>query len=237
MPAKKSNASKAPKVKVPKVGAGEATPKPQASWNNNFLNGGFTFGRRAWYGSTPQDSKKDVRESDRLQLIQRARYAEKNYPAMVQYVNDMVMYVVGDGLTPTSHAADPAKARLYEEYYYRKTRRADLTGRFSGEQVQRCIVRTWAVDGEIFSIKTRNAAGDATMQIVEGHRVLNPDDQALIDAQTWDGIVYDVYGAVRGYWVQTGEAGYKPSLPRPCATWPTSSASPAATACLRCSRR
>ena len=118
MPAKKTNASVPKKTKVPKPGAGSATPKPQASWNNNFLNGGFTFGRRAWYGSTPQDSKKDVRESDRLQLIQRARYAEKNYPSMVQYVNDMVMYVVGDGLTPTSHAADPAKARLYEQYYF-----------------------------------------------------------------------------------------------------------------------
>ena len=209
MPAKKTTT---PKVKVPKAitpGAGDATPKPQASWNNNFLNGGFTFARRAWYGSTPQDSRKDVRESDRLQLVQRARYAEKNYPAMVQFVNDMVMYVVGDGLTPTSHALDPVKARLYEDYYFRKTRRADITGRFSGEQIQRCIVRTWAVDGEIYAIKTKNAAGDACMQMVEGHRVLNPDDQALIDAQTWDGIVYDLYGAVKGYWVQTGEAGYK----------------------------
>jgi capsid protein len=206
MPRKKS--ANVPKPKA-KPSAGEATPKPQASWNNNFLNGGFQFSRRAWYGSTPQDNKRDVREGDRMQLMQRARYAEKNYPSMVQYVNDMVMYVVGDGLKYTSHAEDPAKARLYEEYYYRETRRADVTGK-SGEQIQRIIVHTWAVDGEIFSIKVRDPkTGKAKMQLIEGHRVLNPDDQTLLDKNTWDGIVFDELGGVKGYWVQTGESGYR----------------------------
>jgi hypothetical protein len=108
-------------VEVPKPTAGtQGVPKAQAAqaWSSNFQNAGMSFARRAWYGSTPQDARKDVSQYDRQSLLQKARYAEKNYPSMVQYVNDMVMYVVGDGSKPTSHAADPAKARLYEDYYY-----------------------------------------------------------------------------------------------------------------------
>ena len=198
-------------VKVPVAGSAEA-PKPKASqvgWSSNFQNAGMSFARRAWYGSTPQDARRDVSAFDRQSLLQKARYGEKNYPSMVQYVNDMTMYVVGDGSTPTSRAADPAKARLYEDYYFRDTRKADVTGK-TGEQLQRIIINTWAVDGEVFALKVNDpATGKATMQLIEGHRVVNPSAPRDVTPETWDGFVIGKYGEVRGIWVQFGEGQFE----------------------------
>ena len=198
-------------VQVPTAGSAQA-PKPKAQntgWSSNFQNAGMSFARRAWYGSTPQDARKDVSAYDRQSLLQKARYGEKNYPSMVQYVNDMVMYVVGDGSTPTSRAKDPAKARLYEDYYYRDTRKADVTGK-TGEQVQRIIVNTWAVDGELFALKVNDpATGKATMQLIEGHRVVSPSAPKDVTPDTWDGFVFGKYGEVRGIWVQFGEGQFE----------------------------
>lgn len=208
MPKKASDIKKPAK----KATATAGTPKPQAQqtgWSSNFQNAGMSFARRAWYGSTPQDARKDVSAYDRQSLIQKARYAEKNFPAMVQYVNDMVMYVVGDGSKPTSHAQDPVKGKLYEDYYYRDTRKADVTGK-TGEQIQRIIINTWAVDGELFALKvTDPVTGKATQQLIEGHRVISPSDPKNVTPDTWDGFVFGKYGEVRGIWVQFGEGQFE----------------------------
>lgn len=207
MPAPKK--PKKPIAKKPTVPVGTAgTPKANA-WSTNWQNAGPSFARRAWYGSNPQDARRDVNPSDRLALIQKARYAEKNYPAMVQFINDMVMYVVGDGMMPTSHASDPAKARLYEEYYHRETRRADITGRFTGEQLQRIIVHTWAVDGEIFALKVRDSQNRAKTQLIEGHRVVSPTDPAQLTKDTWDGFRFGPYGEIIGIWVQNDDGSFR----------------------------
>ena len=207
MPAPKK--PKKPIAKKPTTPIGQGgTPKANA-WSTNWQNAGPSFARRAWYGSNPQDARRDLNPSDRLSLIQKARYAEKNYPAMVQFINDMVMYVVGDGMMPTSHASDPAKARLYEEYYHRETRRADITGRFTGEQLQRIIVHTWAVDGEIFALKVRDSQNRAKTQLIEGHRVISPTDPAQLTKDTWDGFRFGPYGEVIGIWVQNDDGSFR----------------------------
>jgi len=207
MPAPKK--PKKPIAKKPTTPVGQGgTPKANA-WSTNWQNAGPSFARRAWYGSNPQDARRDLNPSDRLSLIQKARYAEKNYPAMVQFVNDMVMYTVGDGMMPTSHASDPAKARLYEEYYHRETRRADITGRFTGEQLQRIIVHTWAVDGEIFALKVRDSQNRAKTQLIEGHRVISPTDPAQLTKDTWDGFRFGPYGEVIGIWVQNDDGSFR----------------------------
>jgi len=206
MPASKKPTKPIAKKPTTPVGKG-GTPKANA-WNTNWQNAGQSFARRAWYGSTPQDARKDINSYDRLALLQRARYAEKNYPSMVQFVNDMVMYVVGDGMMPTSHASDPAKARLYEEYYHRETRKADITGR-SGEQLQRIIVHTWAVDGEIFALKVRDSQGRAKTQLIEGHRVISPTDPKQLTPDTWDGFRFGPYGEVIGIWVQNDDQSFR----------------------------
>lgn len=207
MPAPKK--PKKPIAKKPTTPVGQGgTPKANA-WSTNWQNAGPSFARRAWYGSNPQDARRDLNPSDRLSLIQKARYAEKNYPAMVQFINDMVMYVVGDGMMPTSHASDPAKARLYEEYYHRETRRADITGRFTGEQLQRIIVHTWAVDGEIFALKVRDSQNRAKTQLIEGHRVISPTDPAQLTKDTWDGFRFGPYGEVIGIWVQNDDQSFR----------------------------
>ena len=200
-------------VEIPKPEAGNGSaPKPKAmtNWSSNFQNAGMSFARRAWYGSAPQDARKDVSQYDRQSLLQKARYAEKNFPSMVQYANDMTMYVVGDGNMPTSHAADPAKAKLYEQYYYRETRRADATKRYTGEQLQRIIINTWAVDGEMFALKvTDPTTGRASVQLIEGHRVVSPTDTKQVTPDTWDGIVYGKFGEVKGIWIQFGDGQYE----------------------------
>lgn len=196
-------------AKLPAVTTAPSAPPKAAAHSANWENSGMSFARRAFYGSSPQDARRDINAGDRLGLIQRARYAEKNYPSMVQYINDMVMYVVGDGMMPTSHASDPAKARLYEEYYHRETRRADITGRFTGEQLQRIIVHTWAVDGEIFALKVRDAQGNAKTQLLEGHRIVSPNDGTKLSPDVWDGFLFGPYGEIKAIYVQNDDKTFR----------------------------
>jgi capsid protein len=175
----------------------EAVPTPSASFGG-WQSVGATRLRRAVYNGPAQDLRRDMKPSDRLTMVKRCRWAERNSGLFKQILNDLVLYTVGDGIKPQSHAADPALADRYEEYFAEKSRRIDITNRFSYAQAQQILMRAMARDGDSFAAKVRNANGDPKLQLVEAHRVGDPMDVPAPEGMH-DGCIFGAYGELIAY--------------------------------------
>ena len=129
-------------------------------------------------------------------MVKKCRWAERESSLFRSILNDLVIYVSGDGIRPQSHASDPEVARQYEEYFARESKRIDVSGK-SFAQCQSILVRAMVRDGDAFVIKVVNA-DRAQIQVVEAHRVGDPTD-ADTPADCWDGIGFGKYNEVRYY--------------------------------------
>jgi capsid protein len=167
-------------------------PAPQASFGG-WQSVGQTRLRRGIYNGPAQDLRRDMKPSDRLTMVKRCRWAERNSGLFKQILNDLVLYTVGDGIKPQSHATDPALADRYEEYFAEKSRRIDITNRFSFAQVQQILMRAMARDGDSFAAKVRNGLGDPKLQLIEAHRVGDPMDVPPPE-NMHDGCIFGEYG-------------------------------------------
>jgi len=206
----------APRKKVPTVSlrtkpakatTRKGTPKAQAAGNsrsgfNNQYSGNQwgstvqTYARRVIYAPQPDDLRRDMSPWDRNEMVKKCRWAERESSLFRSILNDLVIYVSGDGIKPQSHATDPAVARQYEEYFARESKRIDVSGK-SFAQCQSILVRAMVRDGDAFAIKVVN--GDrAQIQIVEAHRCGDPTD-ADTPEDCWDGIGFGKYNEVRYY--------------------------------------
>lgn len=181
-----------------KTEARKGTPKPQAGYGD-WQSVGSTHQRRIIFGAGPQDLRRDLKPYDRLAMVKKCRWAERNSGLFRQIVGDMVLYSVGpDGIRPQSHAEDPEKAKRYEEYFHEKTKRLDVTNRFSFYQCQSVLLRAMVRDGDAFAAKVRNAAGQARVQLIEAHRVAD-DPNVEPPAGQWDGVGFGPFGELRYY--------------------------------------
>jgi hypothetical protein len=189
----------APRKKDPKPAKSSARKKPTtapqaassgATFNNQYSGNQWgstvqTYARRVIYAPQPDDMRRDLSPWDRNEMVKKCRWAERESPLFRQILNDVCIYVVGDGIRPQSHAADPEVARLHEEYFARESKRIDVSGK-SFYQCQGVLMRAAFRDGDAFVLKVVN--GDrAQIQTVEAHRVGDPADGDT-PADCWDGI-------------------------------------------------
>lgn len=210
--ASKSQKKTTPKTaaKVPKKLLKGAAGLPQAKAYEN-AGGGYpqgprwesvtqSNGRQIIYMGANVDARRDLRARDRNTMVKKCRYAERNYGLYNQILNDTVMYVVGGGMRMQSHCEDPEVGREHMEYFYEVSRKLDVTGRFSFEDCQKLITRSWMRDGDTFAAKVRNGRDEAKIQLIEAHRVGDPADRDVPD-RVWDGVEFGDYGEVVAYWV------------------------------------
>ena len=188
-------APRKPKVTVPKrtTAKKDQTVAPQASFQS-WQSVGISRLRRSLYGSAPQDLRRDMSAYDRLAMVKKCRWAERNSGLFKQILGDVVLYTVGDGIKPQSHCDDPEKAKMYEEYFLEKAKRIDITSRFSFWQAQSIMIRAMVRDGDAFVAKVRNGAGEAKLQLMEGHRVGNPIQGEVPPVGMHDGVQFGPYG-------------------------------------------
>lgn len=189
----------------------EAAPKPQATYGG-WQSVGITHARRAIYGKDAGDLRRDLSPYDRLSMVKKCRWAERNSGLFKQILADMVLYGVGDGITPQSHAEDPEKQKQYEEYFAEKARRIDITNRFSFAQCQAILLRAMIRDGDSFAAKVRNATGEAKLQLMEAHRVGNPLDQTIEIPGIHDGVIFGPYGELIAFNVYKSDGGNRQIL-------------------------
>jgi capsid protein len=196
MPPRKKVPTISLRSKKSKPSARKGTPAPQAAtvsqgrFNNQYSGNEWgstvqTYARRVIYAPQPDDMRRDMSPWDRNEMVKKCRWAERESSLFRSILNDLVIYVSGDGIKPQSHASDPEVARQYEEYFARESKRIDVSGK-SFAQCQSILVRAMVRDGDAFAIKVVN--GDrAQIQIVEAHRCGDPTDTDT-PSDCWDGI-------------------------------------------------
>ena len=196
MPSKKQTPTPKPGADVPKL-------KKQAG-AAQFQSVGQSSNRAVIYG-TAVDFSVDYTPSDRVEMTKRLRYGERNCGLIRQILGDYVTYVVGDGITVQSHCLDAKKADLYEEYFKEACKSLSHCGRFSFTEIQRIITRGALRDGDSFALLVNDPQdGKPKLQLVEGHRVGNPDGQA-IPAGMLDGVTFDTLGRIKSYNILQGD--------------------------------
>jgi len=176
-----------------KAGKPAKAPAPQASYGG-WQSIGITHARRAIYGKEAGDLRRDLTPYDRLSMVKKCRWAERNSGLFKQILADMVLYTVGDGIKPQSHASTPEMQERYEAYFAEKAKRIDITNRFSFFQAQAILLRGMIRDGDSFAAKVRNATGEAKLQLMEAHRVGDPLEDSVVIPGIHDGIIFGPYG-------------------------------------------
>ena len=169
-----------------------AAPAPQASYGD-WQSIGVTRARRSAYGAEPRDLRRDLTPYDRLTMMRKCRWAERNSGLFKQILADMCLYTVGDGIKPQSHASTPEMQERYEAYFAEKAKRIDITNRFSFYQAQSILLRGMIRDGDSFAAKVRNGAGEAKIQLMEAHRVGDPLEGKVPEGMH-DGSQFGPYG-------------------------------------------
>ena len=200
--------------KQPKPRAGKSSPQASAASNGATFNNQYsgnqwgstvqTYARRVIYAPQPDDMRRDLSPWDRNEMVKKCRWAERESSLFRQILNDLCIYVVGDGIKWQSHAENPETARLHEEYFAMKAKNLDVSGK-SFFQSQAILTRAMFRDGDAFSLKA-DLNGEAKTQIIEAHRVGDPTDGDT-PSDCWDGIGFGKYNEPTYYNVYKADGG------------------------------
>ena len=100
----------------------KSTTAPQAAssgatFNNQYSGNQWgstvqTYARRVIYAPQPDDMRRDLSPWDRNEMVKKCRWAERESALFRQILNDLCIYVVGDGIKPQAHADNPETYRL-----------------------------------------------------------------------------------------------------------------------------
>ncbi len=150
----------------------------------------------------PTDASLELPNYTRSELVRKARYLEKNSGQIRGMLRDLKVYGIGKGIYPNAKTDNQAWNKQACEFFFKWSKRPDITNRFSWKECQAMILRALVVDGEIFVIKTFNAFKVPKIQIIESHRLCSPEhtDNPFVA----DGIEYDKYGRPKFYYFLIG---------------------------------
>ena len=159
----------------------------------------------------PTDAKQELHSYTRSELVRKSRYLEKNSGQIRGVLRDLKVYGIGRGIYPNAKSENSDWNKAAEDWFYRWSRRCDITNRFSWRECQAMILRALVVDGEVFVIKVFDAFGTPKLQIIESHRLMSPDNESnpLIS----DGIEFDRYGRIKNFYFLVGENNETTKVP------------------------
>jgi lambda family phage portal protein len=171
-------------------GAGISTFQP-------YEGAGFSRKRPVIYGAHARDSRLDLNEATRTELLKLARHMYRNVGLIKGAVDSIATYSIGPGLRPQYRGADQEFGKLCEEYWRDMVAPSpEVTGRMTWTDMLLALSRSIDVDGDVFVVMTEKGK----LQIVEGHRVCEGDDYG-----TADGVFLGKLGEPTAYLIQTGE--------------------------------
>ena len=171
-------------------GAGISTFQPYEA-------AGFSRKRPVIYGAHARDSKADLNEGTRVELLKLARHMYRNVGLIKGAVDSIATYSVGPGLRPQYRGKNAKFGTLCEEYWRDVvTPNPEVTGRMTWADLLMALSRSIDVDGDVFIIMTENGK----LQVVEGHRVCEADQYG-----TADGVFLGKLGEPTAYLIQTGD--------------------------------
>jgi capsid protein len=168
-----------PPVLVPKAWG---TPYEAANWSPR---------RGAVPGAAPTDARAELTPAVRSELVRKARYLQRNSGFVRELVANMAIYSTGDGIRVQAQSPDPEWNRAAEDYFESWSASCEITGRYSFGECQSLVCRGIDIDGEYFIHKTRDAAGEPRIQLIESHRI----GDNIGSRDTTDGIGLNASGA------------------------------------------
>jgi lambda family phage portal protein len=171
-------------------GSGIATFQPYEA-------AGFSRKRPIIYGAHARDSRIDLTESTRTELLKLARHMYRNIGLVKGAVDSIAAYSIGPGLRPQYRGTDADFGPLAEAYWRDVIAPApEVTGRMTWTDLLMALSRSIDVDGDVFVILTDSGK----LQVVEGHRVCEEPDYG-----TTDGVFLGPLGEPTAYLVQTDD--------------------------------
>lgn len=144
------------------------------------------------------DSRLELSQVTRLQMLSRARALVRNFGFAREQVASMETYAVGDGIFPQPSTESPEWNSKAEKLFLRGFAAApEISGRFSLGKLTRLVCRALDTDGEIFFVKIAGTpAAPPRLQVFEAHRLAGKFDAR---ERIFDGIRFDAYGRPTGY--------------------------------------
>ena len=172
--------------------------KPLA--NSNFYRATNASRDRRYIPAVATDSSQTLNGGTRKQLMGLSRFLYSNSGICRAACNELSRNAVGSGLRPQSQA-DPERAKEYESYFEQWSQIADVTGRFSFDQMQYIMSLRADIDGDILLAFTTTDTGFPALQLIEAHRI----DSDWQDPDYIDGVRTDKWGKVVAYQVKEGD--------------------------------
>ncbi len=165
--------------------------------------------RRSSIPGWVRDARYDADAMTRLEIVRKSRYFERNSAVVNRLADLFEEYTVGpNGLrfVPNSSDADWNAAQTI--FWDGWTPFCDLSTLQNFGTVQSLCARSWAIDGEVFALKTRGKKRDngksyPRIQLIETHRVETPP-HLFGDMQIVDGVQINKDSRPLGYHVRQG---------------------------------
>jgi lambda family phage portal protein len=171
-------------------GAGISTFQP-------YEGAGFSRKRPIIYGAHARDSKIDLNESTRTELLKLARHMYRNIGIVKGAVDSIAAYSIGPGLRPQYRGTDGEFGQLAEAYWRDVIAPApEVTGRMTWTDLLMALSRSIDIDGDVFVVMTDSGK----LQVVEAHRVCEGDDYG-----TTDGVFLGKLGEPTAYLIEAND--------------------------------
>ena len=147
----------------------------------------------------PQIASKELRNQTRNDILSQSRYYGRNDGTVKELISNLALYSVGSGISPQPMTSSSELNNELLTAFNSWWKKPEITGRFSGRQVQEFISKTYDTDGEIFIIKTFDPiTAEPKIQLVEAQQVKTFEGQNDFEA----GIKFDRYGRPKEYSIE-----------------------------------
>lgn len=147
----------------------------------------------------PQVASKELGSQTRNNILGQSRYYVRNDGTVKELVSNLALYSVGAGISPQPMTSSVELNNIILCKFEAWWKKPEITGRFSGRQVQEFISKTYDIDGEIFIIKTFDPETyEPKIQIVESQQVKTFEQYSDFE----NGIKFDSYGRPVAYSIE-----------------------------------
>ena len=147
----------------------------------------------------PQIASKELRNQTRNDILSQSRYYGRNDGTVKELISNLALYSVGSGISPQPMSSSSELNNQLLTAFNSWWKKPEITGRFSGRQVQEFISKTYDTDGEIFILKTFDpTTAEPKIQLVEAQQVKTFEGQTDFEA----GIKFDKYGRPKEYSIE-----------------------------------
>jgi lambda family phage portal protein len=176
------------------------------SWFGRIVRAGAQdYTKRQHIYVTPQDTRTDVSNQSRKQVLGLARYWFYNSPVVRGAIDCMVRNSIGPGIKMQSRTSDEGWNKATEEWLENWGRACDIRGLLDWNTIQQIATRTCLRDNEVFILLTDNGDGWPMLQMVEAHRCETPD-YLQGEKRVIDGVRVNAQGRPLSYYINTGDA-------------------------------